>query len=54
MINNNEIITFDITEVYELHQKLNEQNRKLEENNKKILLSIDNIEESFHTATIFK
>lgn len=45
VINNNEIITFDITEVYELHQKLNEQNRKLEENNKKILLSIDNIEE---------
>lgn len=45
VINNNEIITFDITEVYELHQKLNEQNRKLEENNKKILLSIENIEE---------
>lgn len=45
VINNSEIITFDITEVYELHQKLNEQNRKLEENNKKILLSIDNIEE---------
>ena len=45
VINNNEIITFDITEVYELHQKLNEQNRKLEENNKEILLSIDNIEE---------
>ena len=45
VINNNEIITFDITEVYELHQKLNEQNKKLKENNKKILLSIDNIEE---------
>ena len=44
-INNNEIITFDITEVYKLHQKLNEQNKKLKENNKKILLSIDNIEE---------
>lgn len=45
VINNNEIITFDITEEYKLHQNLNEQNRKLEENNKKILLSIDNIEE---------
>ena len=45
VVNDNEIITFDITEVYELHQKLNEQNRKLEGNNKKILLSIDNIEE---------
>lgn len=44
-INNNEIITFDITEAYKLHQKLNEQNKKLKENNKKILLSIDNIEE---------
>lgn len=44
-INNNEIITFDITEVYKLHQELNEQNKKLKENNKKILLSIDNIEE---------
>ena len=45
VVNDNEIITFDITEVYELHQKLNEQNIKLEENNKQILLSIDNIEE---------
>ena len=45
VINNNEIITFDITEVYKLHQKINEQNKKLKENNKKILLSIDNIEE---------
>lgn len=45
VINNNEIITFDITEEYKLHKKLNEQNKKLKENNKKILLSIDNIEE---------
>ena len=44
VINNNEIITFDITEEYKLHQKLNVQNKKLKENNKKILLSIDNIE----------
>jgi c-di-AMP phosphodiesterase-like protein len=43
VINNNEIITFDITEEYKLHQKLNGQNKKLKENNKKILLSIDNI-----------
>ena len=45
VINNNEIITFDITEEYKLHQKLNGKNKKLKENNKKILLSIDNIEE---------
>ncbi len=44
VINNNEIIKFDITEEYKLHQKLNGQNKKLKENNKKILLSIDNIE----------
>ena len=45
VINNNEIITFDITEEYKLHQKLNGQNKKLKEKKKKILLSIDNIEE---------
>lgn len=45
VVNDNEIITFDITEEYKLHQKLNEQNRKLKENNKQILSSIDNIEE---------
>ena len=54
MINNNEIITFDITEVYELHQKINEQNRKLEENNKQILLSIDNIEELEREKNLLK
>lgn len=45
VINNSEIITFDITEEYKLHQKLDKQNKKLKENNKKILLSIDKIEE---------
>ena len=54
VINNNEIITFDITEAYELHQKLNEQNRKLEENNKQILLSIDNIEELEREKNLLK
>lgn len=54
VINNNEIITFDITEVFELHQKLNEQNRKLEENNKQILLSIDNIEELEREKNLLK
>ena len=54
VINNNEIITFDITEVFELHQKLNEQNKKLEENNKQILLSIDNIEELEREKNLLK
>ena len=44
VINDNEIITFDITEIYELHQKLNKNNRKLKENNKQILSGIENIE----------
>lgn len=54
VINNNEIITFDITEVYELHQKLNEQNKKLKENNKQILSSIDNIEELEREKNLLK
>ena len=54
VINNNEIITFDITEVYELHQKLNEQNKKLKENNKEILSSIDNIEELEREKNLLK
>ena len=39
VVNDNEIITFDITEEYKLHQKLNGQNKKLKENNKKILFN---------------
>lgn len=54
VINNNEIITFDITEEYKLHQKLNGQNKKLKENNKKILLSIDNIEELENEKNLLK
>ena len=54
VVNDNEIITFDITEEYELHQKLNEQNRKIKENNKQILLSIDNIEELEREKNLLK
>ena len=54
VINDNEIITFDITEEYELHQKLNDQNRKIKENNKQILLSIDNIEELEREKNLLK
>ena len=54
VINNNEIITFDITKEYELHQKLNDQNRKIKENNKQILLSIDNIEELEREKNLLK
>ena len=54
VVNDNEIITFDITEEYKLHQKLNGQNKKLKENNKKILLSIDNIEELEREKNLLK
>ncbi len=54
VVNDNEIITFDITKEYELHQKLNEQNRKIKENNKQILLSIDNIEELEREKNLLK
>ena len=54
VLNDNEIITFDITEEYELHQKLNDQNRKIKENNKQILLSIDNIEELEREKNLLK
>ena len=54
VVNDNEIITIDITEEYELHQKLNEQNRKIKENNKQILLSIDNIEELEREKNLLK
>lgn len=54
VVNDNEIITFDITKEYELHQKLNDQNRKIKGNNKQILLSIDNIEELEREKNLLK
>ena len=54
VVKDNEIITFDITKEYELHQKLNDQNRKIKENNKQILLSIDNIEELEREKNLLK
>ena len=54
VLNDNEIIAFDITEEYKLHKELNEQNKKLEENNKQILSSIDNIEELEREKNLLK
>ncbi len=54
VMNNNEIISLEITEEYKLHQKLEEQNEKLSANNKKILASIDNIEELEREKNILK
>ena len=44
-INKNEIIAFDITEEYNLQNKLNEQNNKIKNNNNELILGIENIEE---------
>lgn len=54
VLNDNEIIAFDITEEYKLHKELNEQNKKLEENNKQILSNIDNIEELEREKNLLK
>ena len=54
VLNDNEIIAFDITEEYKLHKELNEQNKKLEENNKQILSSIDKIEELEREKNLLK
>lgn len=43
-INQNEIITFDVTEEYELQCELNKQNEKIMQNNKELIDSIENIE----------
>ena len=45
VINENEMIAFDITEEYNLQKEINEQNNKIAENNKELISSIKNIEE---------
>lgn len=44
IINQNEIIAFDITEEYSLKKELDERNEKIELNNTEIITSIENIE----------
>lgn len=44
IINQNEVIAFDITEEYSLKKELDEQNEKIELNNKKLVSSMENIE----------
>ena len=43
--NNKEIIALDITDIYKIQEKTRNQNIEIEENNKKILKTINNIEE---------
>ena len=44
IINQNEVIAFDITEEYCLKNELDEQNEKIKRNNKELVSSIENIE----------
>lgn len=44
IINQNEIIAFDITEEYSLKKELDEQNEKIKLNNKELMSSMENIE----------
>ena len=44
IINQNEVIAFDITEEYCLKKELDEQNEKIKRNNKELVSSIENIE----------
>ena len=44
IINQNEVIAFDITEEYSLKKELDEQNEKIELNNKELVSSMENIE----------
>lgn len=43
--NNKEIIALDITDIYKIQEKTRNQNIEIEENNKKILKTLNNIEE---------
>ena len=44
IINQNEVIAFDITEEYSLKKELDEQNEKIKLNNKELMSSMENIE----------
>ena len=43
--NNKEVIALDITDIYKIQEKTKNQNIEIEENNKKILKTLNNIEE---------
>ena len=43
--NNKEVIALDITDIYKIQEKIRNQNIEIEENNKKILKKLNNIEE---------
>lgn len=52
--NNKEIIALDITDIYKIQEKTKNQNIEIEENNKKILKTLNNIEEVEKEKKIIK
>lgn len=53
-INANEIVAVDITDIYKLQEEIELQNKLIEENNKKIILTINNIEKLEKTKNLLK
>ena len=52
--NNKEIIALDITDIYKIQEKIRNQNIEIEENNKKILKKLNNIEEAEKEKKLIK
>lgn len=52
--NNKEIIALDITDIYKIQEKTRNQNIEIEENNKKILKKLNNIEEAEKEKKLIK
>ena len=53
-VNKNEVISFDITEEYNLQKELNAQNEKISSNNKELVKAIENIEELEKEKSLLK
>ena len=52
--NNKEVIALDITDIYKIQEKIRNQNIEIEENNKKILKKLNNIEEAEKEKKLIK
>ena len=53
-INNNEVVLFDITDLYNIQEKIMKQNIMIEENNKRLIEELNNIEKIIKEKKIIK
>ena len=53
-INNNEVVLFDITDLYNIQEKIMKQNIMIEENNKRLIEELNNIEKITKEKKIIK